>query len=181
MLMPLPHKIIRSCGFTIIELLVVVVVVALLIGILVPVLGSVRRSSRLTVCQNNLHQLAIGFEVFVQSNHGRFPDDMSPQAWDDLLVPYVANDDDVFRCPSDPDHESRGISYNWRNLYAVGDPALSLGGREKGTLRSTTLILVFELLGSWHASGQINAATIDGAASAYSLTDFEANMELAVE
>ena len=170
-----------SAAFTIVELMVVVAVLALLIGILVPVLGAARRSSKATTCRNNLHQLVLAFDLFTQSHHGRFPPDFDQEPWDDHLAPYLSDADEVFACPADAEYDRRGVSYGWRNLAAVGDPALSLGGRQKGLIRASTLILVFELNGSWHEPDKINAATLDAAVSAYDIGEFEENMSLPVE
>lgn len=53
-------SVVRSRGFTLIEVLVVIAIVALLVAILVPALASARRAARTAVCQSNLKQLAVG-------------------------------------------------------------------------------------------------------------------------
>ncbi len=46
-------------GFTLIELLVVIAIVAIIAAILFPVFATVRERGRRTVCQSNLHQIAL--------------------------------------------------------------------------------------------------------------------------
>ncbi|MEM1211162.1 MAG: type II secretion system protein [Planctomycetota bacterium] len=46
-------------AFTLIELLVVITVIALLVGVLLPVLGSSREAARASVCGSNLRQLLL--------------------------------------------------------------------------------------------------------------------------
>ena len=60
-------------AFTLIELLVVVSIIALLIAILLPVLGSVRRSAQSTQCLINQRQLAIGSSAYAADNRGEGP------------------------------------------------------------------------------------------------------------
>jgi len=60
-------------GFTLIELLVVISIIALLIGILLPVLGSARESGRNIQCLSNLRQWGIGAQIFAQDNDDLFP------------------------------------------------------------------------------------------------------------
>ncbi len=60
-------------GFTLIELLVVIGIIALLVGILVPVLSSVRRAGKATVCMSNMRQLATANNAYVLDHNKYLP------------------------------------------------------------------------------------------------------------
>lgn len=63
----------RRAGFTLIELVVVMAVITVLLGILLPAMGRVRRAGRSVVCLSRLRQMVIAANVYVSNNDGYYP------------------------------------------------------------------------------------------------------------
>jgi prepilin-type N-terminal cleavage/methylation domain-containing protein len=92
-------------GFSLIELLVVVVILAILASMGYTALWRGRTMSKDAVCRNNLKQIAGALGLYY-NDHRLYPAENLPSA----LLPYVGDNPDLFICPADPD--PRGDSYS---------------------------------------------------------------------
>ncbi|AHF90629.1 N-terminal cleavage protein [Opitutaceae bacterium TAV5] len=64
----------NASAFTLVELLVVIVIIGILAGIILPVVSSVRRTSRTALCVSNLRQIATAGQLWITENRGHLPD-----------------------------------------------------------------------------------------------------------
>jgi len=80
----------KSRGFTLVELLVVIAIIALLMSILMPALGRVRRQAKDILDRSNQRQWAIIFGMFTEDNDGYFCDG-AYTLWTDAVRPYYQN------------------------------------------------------------------------------------------
>ncbi|MCH7559362.1 MAG: type II secretion system protein [Planctomycetes bacterium] len=95
-------------GFTLIELLVVISIIALLMGIMLPILGRVRKQAQAVACQAKLRQWGIGFEAYVGDHDGRMPGYTleaptwfaSRYSWVLSLEAYTTHYEDMLLCPT---------------------------------------------------------------------------------
>jgi prepilin-type N-terminal cleavage/methylation domain-containing protein/prepilin-type processing-associated H-X9-DG protein len=130
----------RACGFTLVELLVVIGIIAILIGILLPTLSRIQEQSRKTACLSNLRQLGAALISYANEHKGRLPNGNPPGSWDDYaganrmiseFATVCVKSAAVFHCPSDLDGiplritnadqtplpDSGRVSYDFYSLY----------------------------------------------------------------
>lgn len=99
----------RRRGFTLIELLVVISIIAVLLGLLLPALGSARLAGRAVQCLSNIRQLQIASMNYSINNKGKLiepgmDEGGAPEeevAWINTLAPYYGGDDIIVRSPGD--------------------------------------------------------------------------------
>ncbi|MCK6491353.1 MAG: prepilin-type N-terminal cleavage/methylation domain-containing protein [Planctomycetes bacterium] len=112
----------RAAGaFTLIELLVVITIVAVLAGMLMTALNSVRTSVNTLGCADHMRQYAYAFTTYAEENK-RWPS----EKWHMLLKQYVGDDSTAVnvrnaRCPAvplkNPNGTVAGATYAYTGVY----------------------------------------------------------------
>jgi len=108
-------------AFTLIELLVVISIIALLVGILLPALGSARRAAQASQCQASLRSYGQGMHMYATEDlDGKMPHGWNgTTAWFTHVNRYLGSETktgfgvDYLRCPSEEEdcYMTYGINY----------------------------------------------------------------------
>lgn len=112
----------HPCGFTLVELLVVIGIIALLISILLPALNKARDSASNVACKSLLRQYAMASQMYVNDNKGVSVDVYMFLDYEKGLLKYLGQKNEmnerVARCPGDSQTEDRG------RLGVIGDSTM---------------------------------------------------------
>ncbi len=87
----------RAKGFTLVEMLVVIAISALLMSIMMPALGKVKKMAQATICMSNLKHWGVIWKMFVDDNNDKFMENLD---WIVPLEPYYMRELKIFLCPA---------------------------------------------------------------------------------
>ncbi len=146
------HGRVRSTGFTLVELLVVIAIIALLIALLLPALAKAKATAETVSCSANLHEMGIAMQEYEDTYSGFMPSvDINgycvwiPQLMSMMDGPGSAK---TFYCPAEP------LSSEYIAYVQQSNPAMPL--YNDGTLNGYGYARGQRTLGygGWQAGGQ---------------------------
>ncbi len=164
-----------AVGFSLIEILLVVVIVMTLAALTISMVGRGKRVASGAVCLNNLRSISQGFAFFTIDHGGRYPDPAANnQPWEASIIGYLppnnAGSNAYFKCPADGElFPVMGSSYDWRD---TGVPNTTMAGSSIATIGRPSAVMVYDVLPGWHAPAKINVGTADGAVMMLSQDDW---------
>ncbi|MFC1762956.1 type II secretion system protein [Planctomycetota bacterium] len=125
-------------AFTLVELLVVIAIIAVLMGILMPSLGKVRKQAQATACMSHLKQWSLVWSIYTDNHEGKFPtgqipmgqnlgNDMPRGAWITALQSGWEKHPEMLICPSAKRRNEGVNNGSFDQTYTMGSYKELLG------------------------------------------------------
>jgi len=125
-------------GFTLVELLIVMVMVAGIAAISISAWKSASQAGKQVACMGNLRNIGAALQIYAQENGGTYPltthSSTLDRAWIYALEEHLGKFDEARICPADPKGKerlaARGTSYILNSMVFV--PSVDAFGRPRG-------------------------------------------------